>query len=368
MRGPRARDLGLPLPGNPGPYNAITDVPQIRVGMVTRNEGQAPLVVGQGPVRTGVTVILPRGYQQPLEGVWASYFRFNGNGEMTGTHWIADGGYFAGPICLTNTHSVGIVHHAATHWMIDQYPEAFLHHHMWAMPVVAETYDGIINDINGQHLNESDVLQALSSATDGWVEEGNCGGGAGMIAYGYKAGTGTSSRQVTIENQHYTVGVLVQANHGAPQWFEILGVPVGHRYPAHASSSDQGSIIVIIATDIPMMPHQLSRVARRATLGIGRQGTVGGNSSGDLFLAFSVANNVPMPNAPDTWLSLTMLHDQCFDAIYEAVVQSVEEAILNALVAAQSVESVKPPGVVPALDHNLVREVARKVLKDREPN
>lgn len=357
----RARDLGLPFRGQPGTFNAITDVPGVLVGLTTLIHGEGPLVVGEGPVRTGITAILPRGYHTPLSPVWAGTFRFNGNGEMTGVHWIEDGGYFAGPICLTNTHSVGIAHHAAVQWMIRQYPDDFLPQHQWAMPVVAETYDGVLNDINGQHIQAPHVLAALNQAHSGPVPEGSVGGGTGMIAYGFKAGTGTASRQVSIAGEGFHVGVLVQANHGARPWFSVGGVPwVGGPQPA--VDHDMGSIIVIIATDIPMMPHQLKRVARRATIGMGRNGTVGGNSSGDLFLAFSTAMGPPLPADDTPFVSLRALADPQFDAVYEAVADSVEEAVLNAMVAALPMQAVKPDGVwVEAISHEQLRALARRL-------
>ncbi len=359
----RARDLGLPFRGETGPYNAITDVPGVMVGMTTLIEGDGPLTPGRGPVRTGVTAILPRGFEKPLLPVWAGTFRFNGNGEMTGVHWIEDGGYFAGPICLTNTHSVGIAHHAAIRWMIQTYPEDFLPVHQWAMPVIAETYDGVLNDINGQHLTESHVLSALMGARSGPVPEGSTGGGTGMIAYGYKAGTGTASRRIAAGSSAYTVGVLVQANHGARQWLEVLGVPYGAEDTPE--TMDRGSIIVVIATDIPMMPHQLKRVARRATLGIGRHGTVGGNSSGDLFLAFTTKNPPPMPASGAEDIIVRALNDNSFDPVYEAVVQCVEEAVLNAMVQAGPMVAAKPEGrQIPAISHERLRAIAR-VLRDR---
>ncbi len=357
----RARDLGLPFRGTPGPLNAITDVPGVLVGMTTIIAGYGPLEPGQGPVRTGVTAILPRGRQKPLQGVWAGTFRFNGNGEMTGVHWIEDGGYFVGPVCLTNTHAVGVAHHAAVRWMIDTYPEEF-QKHIWAMPVVAETYDGVLNDINGQHLTPEHVLQALDRASGGPVLEGNHGGGTGMVAYGFKGGTGTASRQVSPSGIPGTVGVLVQANHGSREWLEIFGQRWVDRTAAPpVFEEERGSIIVVIATDLPLLPHQLKRVARRAALGIGRHGTVGGNSSGDLFLAFSTANPPPLPNRANGLMNLAVLPDDASDPIYEAVVQGVEEAVLNAMTAAESMPSINPPGLVEAIPHHVLRDIAKRL-------
>nr|WP_260842008.1 P1 family peptidase [Siminovitchia fortis] len=282
-----ARDLGLPFPGVTGTYNAITDIPGVEVGFSTVIDGEGPVDIGRGPIRTGVTAILPRGKKERMQPIWAGFYGLNGNGEMTGTHWINDGGYFLSPICLTNTHSVGIAHHATVKWMINQYEEQYRDEHLWAMPVIAETYDGVLNDINGQHIQEEHVMAAIQSAESGPVAEGNVGGGTGMICYEFKGGTGTSSRVVNIGGEPYAVGALVQANHGIRDWLTILGVPVGeHLSENKVLSAEQGSIDVIIGTDIPMLPHQLKRVAKRAAIGIGRNGTPGGNDSGDISLAF----------------------------------------------------------------------------------
>jgi D-aminopeptidase len=362
MPKPRSRDLGLPFTGTPGPSNAITDVPGVAVGMTTLIEGAGPLVPGRGPVRTGVTAILPRAEgDEPLP-VWAGCFSFNGNGEMTGTHWIEDGGYFAGPICLTNTHSVGIAHHAAVRWMMRRYAARFAADHAWAMPVVAETYDGTLNDINGQHLREEHVLAALDSARTGPVAEGNVGGGTGMIAYEFKAGTGSASRRLRLAGRDATVAALVQANHGRRDWFTVLGVPVGqHLREDLLRPRDVGSIIVVLATDLPMLPHQLRRLAKRAALGIGRGGTIGGNSSGDIFLAFSTANPLALPNhAPALW-QIEALDDNLFDAVYEAAIDSTEEAVLNAMLGAEDMQTLKPPGrTAKAIDAGALQAVLRR--------
>lgn len=351
---PRARELGLQFSGEPGDLNAITDVPGVLVGATTLIEGSGKLVVGKGPVRTGVTAILPRGRDDRLIPVWAGVHAFNGNGEMTGTHWIRDGGYFLGPICLTNTHSVGIAHHAATRWMIAHYPE-FIDEYGWAMPVVAETFDGMLNDINGQHLSEAHVLAALDNARDGPVAEGNVGGGTGMICYEFKGGTGSASRRVG----DYVVAALVQANHGLRDWLTIQGVPVGLQMRNDLlKKRESGSIIVILATDAPMMPHQLDRLARRATIGIGRQGTPGGNSSGDIFLAFSTANPLPYAQLLSGKHDFSFLADDEFDACYAAAVQATEEAVVNAMVAAEDMETLKPAGMhCRAIDTDRLREI-----------
>ena len=342
----------MPFDGVPGAFNAITDVPGIAVGLTTLVEGKA---------RTGVTAIVPRAGEAEMRPVWAGIHRFNGNGEMTGSHWIEDGGYVNGPICITNTHSVGIVHHAAVRWMIRKYPR-FASDHLWAMPVVAETYDGVLSDINGQHVSEAHVLAALDGATGGPVPEGNVGGGTGMIAYEFKAGTGTASRRVEIDGVAGTVGVLVQANHGRRDQLTVRGVPVGaHLRHDLLIPRERGSIIGIIATDLPILPHQLRRVARRGALGIGRGGTYGGNGSGDLFLAISTANPMELPGKAPTLWHLQALDDDRFDPVYLAVIDAVEEAVLNALLAAEDTPTFKPPGkVVRALRAGELMDLLRR--------
>jgi D-aminopeptidase len=358
----RARDWGIPFPGETGPWNAITDVPGVLVGTTTLIAGDGPRVVGVGPVRTGVTAILPAGHTRPLRPIWAGFHRFNGNGEMTGTHWIQDGGYFLGPILLTNTHSVGMAHHAAVRWMIERYGEDFGDRLIWAMPVVAETYDGVLNDINGQHVRAEHVWAALDDAKAGPVPEGNVGGGTGMICYRFKGGTGTASRRITVAGRALTVGALVQANFGIRRWLTVLGVPVGELWPDTdpiPPASEQGSVIAVIGTDAPLLPHQLDRLARRGTVGIARTGTYGGNSSGDLFLAFSVANPMPIPERQDAFLHWEGLNDEYVDGIYEAAASAVEEAVVNALLMAEPMTT--PDGhLVPALDGSwLVSVLAR---------
>jgi len=364
MAKPRARDLGLDVPGTPGPHNAITDVPGVLVGYETIVRGDGPLVTGQGPVRTGVTAILPRGFEDEPTPVWAGTYDLNGNGEMTGTHWIADGGYLVGPVCITNTHSVGIVHHAAIRWMLKTYAKQFHASHLWGMPVVAETYDGLLNDINGLHVTEAHALAALDSAAGGPIAEGNVGGGTGMIAYEFKGGTGTASRRIAIEGAGYTMGALVQANHGRREWLNVFGVPVGRHMPLDrppAVDKELGSIIVVLATDIPMLPHQLQRVARRAALGIGRGGTPGGNSSGDIFLAFSTANRMALPQLGQALLAMDFVNDERFDAIYLAAVEAVEEAVINAMLAAETTPMLRPAGkICPAIDHDALVSIMRR--------
>ena len=355
----RGRDLGLPFPGETGTHNAITDVPGVEVGFTTRIEGEGPLVVGKGPVRTGVTAILPLGRQSTPEPVWAGMYALNGNGEMTGTHWIRDGGYLVGPVCITNTHSVGIVHHAVTRWMIRTYADAWHSEHLWAMPVVAETYDGVLNDINGQHVTEEDALTALDSATPDTVPEGNVGGGTGMICYEFKGGTGTASRRLALDGSAFHVGVLVQANHGIRPWFTVLGRRLGPcMMEGRLFEAEQGSIIAIIGTDLPLAPHQLTRLAKRAAIGIGRGGTPGGNNSGDIFLAFSTANRGPLPQLAALRRDFVMINDEAFDPIYLAAVEGIEEAVINAMLAADDMATVRPPGhVCRALDGQRLMEL-----------
>jgi len=340
MAAKRARDFGLPFSGTPGPYNAITDVAGVEVGYSTLIKDDP-----DSPARTGVTAILPRGKNTEPQPVWAGMYALNGNGEMTGTHWIQDGGYFSGPVMITNSHSVGITHHAATKWMINHYRQHWQDNHLWAMPVVAETYDGVLNDINAQHVTEADALAALNNTSSGTPAEGNVGGGTGMIAYDFKGGTGTSSRLVTVAGKTYTVAALVQANHGIRPWFTVCGAPVGQLMTEdriHASH-EQGSIIVVLATDAPMLPHQLKRMAKRAAIGIGRNGSPGGNNSGDIFLAFSTANEKALPQLSGAECTMNYLNDEVFDDFYLAAVQSVEESVLNAMIAAEDTPTFKQP-------------------------
>jgi D-aminopeptidase len=365
----RARDLGLPFDGKPGKFNAITDISGVEIGFTTLIEGKGPVQVGKGPVRTGVTAILPKGKQDTPGLIFAGQFDLNGNGEMTGTHWINEVGYFVGPICITNTHSVGMVHHAVVGWMIAQYRSFYQDDHAWAMPVVAETYDGIINDICGRHVTEEHVLKALNTAQNGPVQEGNVGGGTGMMTYEFKGGTGTSSRIIEIADKTFKVGVLVQSNFGTRKDFTVLGVPVGKHWPENAivtelSGHETGSIIVIIGTDLPLMPIQLRRVAKRAALGIGRTGTPGGHSSGDIFLAFSTANDIQLPglmSKQPLGYRHHYINDNHFDVIYDAVVQAIEEAVLNAMIAAESMTTIKPFGyTLEAIDHDRLKAIMKQ--------
>ena len=347
----RGRQLGLPFEGQTGKFNAITDVPGVLVGSKTLISGSLPMIQGKGPISTGITSILPKGFNKELQPIRAGMHALIGNGEITGTHWIKDGGYFIGPICITNTHSVGITHHASIKWIINQYKEYWSNNHLWAMPVVAETYDGVLNDINGQHVTESDVTEAIKKAKPEEVQEGNCGGGTGMICYEFKGGTGTSSRMINIEGEKFTVATLVQANHGIRPWLNILGVPVGKhldndRLKSVFENNELGSIIVIIATNAPIMPHQLRRMAKRAALGIARGGSPGGSNSGDIFLAFSTANSKLIPQLSKSKLQFEYINDEVFDDIYLSIVQSVEESVINAMLAADDMETIRPEGFI----------------------
>ena len=340
MPKPRARDLGLPFQGSPGPFNAITDVPGVRVGFCTLTDPARQ-------IRTGVTALLPRADAGTPQPVWAGQFTLNGNGEMTGTHWIDDAGYFIGPLVITNTHAIGAVHHGVTQWMIDHYGDFFGSGQGWAMPVVAETFDGTLNDINALHVTPDHAIAAIRSAKGGSVAEGSTGGGNGMIAYEFKAGTGTASRRVAVGGQAFTVGALVQANHGRREWLTILGQPVGRLMPEGAfRDKEVGSIIVYIGTDAPLSPLSLRHVARRAAIGIGRGGTPSGNSSGDIFLAFSIANPGPMPHHAPAMQLRAELNHELLDPLYLGAVEAVEEAVVNALVQGVDVAAVRPRGLV----------------------
>lgn len=335
---PRARDLGIPFNGTTGQFNAITDVKGIGVGLHSIIE-EEPRPGRQRPVRTGVTAILPHMDSETPVPVYAGIHRFNGNGEMTGSHWIADGGYFLGPVMITNTHAIGMTHHSTIKWMIERYASTYqVGAHLWIMPVIAETYDGTLNDINGLPIGEAEVFAALNNVQSGPVVEGNSGGGTAMITYGYKGGTGTSSRIVEFDGKTYTIGVLVQANHGQRPWLTIAGAPVGQLMQDDSAASQRkelGSIIVVIATDLPLMPHQLQRLARRASIGIGRNGTIGGNNSGDIFLALSTANPRPMQHLSPGHLNVDMVNDGPLDDVYMATVDCVEESVVNAMIAAE---------------------------------
>ena len=333
----RARDLGIPFDGVPGPLNAITDITGVEVGYTTLVSGEGKTEVGKGPVRTGVTVILPRGHASMNDPVYAGTFSLNGNGEMTGTAWVEESGFLEGPVVMTNTHSVGVARDAVIAWRI-HHGAADNTGYWWSLPVVAETWDGYLNDINGFHVKSEDVFHALDMAHSGPIEEGSVGGGTGMICYEFKGGVGTASRKITIKSdkksagETYTAGVLVQANCGRRPNLTIAGVPVGKEIPENAVfSQENGSIIIVVATDAPLLPHQLKRLARRASLGLARTGSYSGNGSGDLFIAFSTAN--PKVADPDRVThAVETIPNDLLDPMFEGVVQATEEAIVNALV------------------------------------
>jgi L-aminopeptidase/D-esterase-like protein len=336
---PRARDLGLPFPGIPGPLNAITDVAGVEVGFCTLTDPAVSL-------RSGVTAILPRGKGAAPMPVRAGHFALNGNGEMTGTHWIDDSGGFLGPVLITNTHAVGACHSGAVAWMIDTYADLFRSEHVWAMPVVAETYDGVLNDITRLAVTPDHAMSALRAARTGPVAEGSTGGGNGMIAYELKGGTGTASRRVHVGGD-WTVGALVQANHGLRPWLTICGKPVGSLMPeGRLFDRETGSIIVVLATDAPLSPLSLRALAKRAAIGIGRAGTPGGHNSGDIFLAFSTADTGAMPQVRGPLETVTQINAEHLDPLYLAAVEAVDEAVINAMVAGEDVPTVKPLGRV----------------------
>ena len=354
----RARGLGLPFPGSTGTCNAITDVAGVEVGYSTVVDN-AP-GADKGPARTGVTAILPRGRSGPLMApVWAGFHSLNGNGEMTGTHWIKESGYFLGPIGITNTHSLGTVHQAMLQWMIEK-PGTGLGAYTWMLPVVGETCDAFLNDMNAFHVTPAHVIDALESASGGPLAEGNVGGGTGMICFEFKGGTGTSSRVVDLLGETYTVGCLVQANFGIRPLLKVLGVPVGeHLTSDRLWVGEQGWILVVVPTDAPLMPTQLERIARRAGLGIGRTGTPSGDGSGDLCLAFSTANltKSEAESAP-TMGNLAFLPNNKLDTLFEATAQSVEEAIINAMLAAEAMLG-RDNRRVAAIAHDALKDVMR---------
>jgi D-aminopeptidase len=358
---PRARDLGVPFDGTPGPNNAITDVRGVEVGHTTLISGQGKLVVGEGPVRTGVTAIHPRG-RTSSDAVFAAWFTLNGNGEMTGTTWVDDSGFLNGPVMITNTHSVGVVRDAVIAWKVKR-GEPDVEGYWWSLPVVAETWDGYLNDINGFHVRPEDAWHALDTAHSGPVEEGNVGGGTGMICNEFKGGIGTSSRVLDAKAGGYTIGVLVQCNYGDRDQLRIAGVNVGREIPEHTVwKDDVGSIIVVVATDAPLIPTQLKRVARKVSLGLGRDGSYSGDGSGDIFLAFSTANRDAdkQGSAGAKGLrSVTMLPNDSLDPIFLATVQATEEAVVNAMVAAETMKGIDDHEVI-ALPHDRLRQVLKK--------
>ena len=358
---PRARELGIPIGGTAGPLSAITDVPGVEVGYTTIVSGAGKLVVGQGPVRTGVTVIHPRGKANP-DPVFAAWFTLNGNGEMTGTTWIQEGGFLEGPVGITNTHSVGVVRDAVIQWRV-AHGQPDPTGYWWSLPVVAETWDGWLNDINGFHVKPEHAFHAIDSAHGGAVEEGAVGGGTGMVCNSFKGGIGTSSRKLDEKAGGYTVGVLVQCNYGSKNNLRIAGIPVGREIAADDPyagtpfvNDDHGSIIVVVATDAPLVAHQLKRLARRVSLGLGRDGSVSGNGSGDIFIAFSTAN--PGAAAADHVVDLKMLPNDKIEPVFTATVQSTEEAVINAMIAAETMTGIENHKVI-ALPHDQLRAILK---------
>lgn len=350
----RARDLGVPFEGTPGPLNAITDVAGVEVGHRTLIRGEGKRVVGSGPVRTGVTSIFPRGKTNADDPVFAGYVALNGNGELTGTAWLSESGFLEGPILWTNTHSVGVVRDAVVSWKL-RHGGADASGYPWSLPVVGETWDGELNDIDGFHVKAEDAWAAMDAAQGGAVEEGSVGGGTGMVCYELKGGIGTASRVVPAKAGGYTVGVLVQCNCGRRAQLRIAGVDLGARVAGHlVRSGDSGSILIAVATDAPLLPHQLQRLARRAALGLARTGSVSGNGSGDLFLAFSTANPGAAHPAAGKPASLQALANEAMDPLFTAVVQATEEAIVNSMLASGPMVGADGIEVI-ALPHDVVR-------------
>ena len=362
---PRARDLGIPFSGIPGNFNAITDVQGVEVGYSTIISGEGNNRVGEGPVRTGVTAIFPRG--KKFNPVYANWYSLNGNGEMTGTTWVTESGFLETPIMITNTNSVGVVRDAVLKWYVDT--NWYGKEDWWyTYPVVAETYDGFLNDIYGFHVKEEHVLEAITNAKSGSIEEGNVGGGTGMMCLGFKGGTGTASRVVTVDGSEYTLGVLVQSNFGSKRNLSIAGVPVGielkdtvnNEFNAPPDSRRQegdGSIIVVVATDAPFLPHQLKRIAQRVPLGIGIVGGRGSNGSGDIFLAFSTANEEAFNR--DATTTVQSFPNDMITPFFNATVQAVEEAIINAMIAAETMEGINGNKAY-GIPHDLLIKVLKK--------
>ena len=364
----RARDLGIPFEGTPGKLNAITDVPGVEVGYTTLISGEGKLEVGKGPVRTGVTAILPRGHASLNDPVYSGFFSLNGNGEMTGTAWVEESGFLEGPIVVTNTHSVGVARDAVIAWLVKQGTGS---QNLWSLPVVAETWDGWLNDINGFHVKPEDVWHALDTAHGGAIEEGSVGGGTGMICYEFKGGNGTASRVVSVAvaaggdpgsqkaSRAYTVGVFLQANFGRRPQLMIAGIPVGKEIPGEVYKKENGSCIAVVATDAPLLPNQLKRLVRRVSLGLARTGTISGNTSGDLFIAFSIAN--PNVASPDQIThDVQTIPNDLMDPLFAGVVQATEEAVLNALIDNRSMTG-RDNHRVEALPHDRLREIMKRV-------
>jgi L-aminopeptidase/D-esterase-like protein len=355
----RARGAGVPFPGTPGELNAITDIGGVEVGYCTLIEGEGPLVVGKGPVRTGVTAIFPHGRAKGTAPVYAGFFSMSGNGEMSGAAFIEERGRFEGPITLTNTNSCGIARDATAKWMSEQVDVNVKADQPLWLPVAAETYDGTLNDIDGHHVTAEHVRTAFYIAHGGSIEEGNVGGGTGMTTYQFKGGSGTSSRVITIEDKRYTVGVFVQSNFGKRHLMTVAGIPIGVHYPTDESdNADLGSIIGVVATDAPLLPHQLKRVARRSALGIARSGGIASNESGDLFVAFSTANEAVIESNFGA-VSVEMLGEGNLSVIYEASIEAMDEAIMNALFAGETMVG-RDGNTAPGLPVDEVCEILRK--------
>ena len=359
----RARDLGVPFDGTPGKFNAITDIPGVLVGQTTLISGEGKLQVGKGPVRTGVTAVLPRGKDSMNDAVFAGWFSQNGNGEMTGTTWVEESGFLEGPVMITNTHSVGVVRDALIQWRV-AHGKPDPTGYWWSLPVVAETWDGWLNDINGFHVKPEHAFHAIDSAHGGEVEEGSVGGGTGMVCNGFKGGIGTASRKLEAKDGGYTVGVLVQCNYGSRQNLRIAGIPVGREISSEdpyayqpSEISERGSIIVVVATDAPVLSQQLKRLARRVSLGLGRNGSISGDGSGDIFIAFSTAN--PHADGGKSVVDLKFLPNDALDPIFAATVQAVEESIINAMIAAPTMTGIENHKVT-GLPHDKLRDVLKK--------
>jgi L-aminopeptidase/D-esterase-like protein len=351
---PRARGIGIAVEGQPGPLNTITDVPGVAVGYTTLIEGQGALEIGKGPIRTGVTAILPRPVDEVQLPVFAGYHSFNGNGELTGVHYIAEAGKFALPVTITNTHSCGLTRDATIRWAIHRFARRFGDD--FALPVAAETYDGFLNDINGFHVTDTHVFAAIDNADGGPVEEGSVGGGTGMKCFGFKAGSGTASRKVPYGGQGYTLGAFVQANFGYRSDLTILGHRLGAVFDdvqmrnAHKDLA-LSSIIAVLATDAPFLPHQLRRIAQRATVAVSRMGGIGRHGSGDIFLAFSTSNTAISGGTREALLAAAFVPDEDIDPFFEAAAQAAEEAILNSMIANADMEG-RDGNFVPAIPHD----------------
>jgi L-aminopeptidase/D-esterase-like protein len=353
---PRGRALGLPFPGETGAFNAITDVAGVEVGCVTLVSGDGRLVVGTGPVRTGVTAILPRGRAKAHVPCLAGSYSLNGNGEMTGLAWIEEFGQLQTPITITNTHSCGVTRDATLQWMVARKIGSGQD---WGLPVAGETYDGDLNDINGFHVTAAHTFEALEKASGGPVELGSAGGGTGMICYDFKAGNGSASRVIEISGRRYTVGAFLQANFGDRKDFTVLGVPVGrHAEVPLLRGRDMGSVIAIVATDAPLLPHQLKRLARRVPLGVARTGTFGSHSSGDIFLAFSTANADALA-ASGAVHSLESIAGHEINTLFNAVVEATEEAVIDSILASDTMVG-RDGNTSHALPHEMLLGIMQK--------